>query len=933
MVNPGDKIKHYELIRLLGKGGMGEVYLARDTVLERNVAMKFLPDVLEDDPKMRERFLREAKSAAALDHPFICKIYETGSCEGKGYIVMEYVEGETLKDRMERERVPLKEAIRISLEVGEALENAHKAGIVHRDLKPANIMISHQGHTKVMDFGLAKHVLPGADARGMTRTMTQQTLTEHGAIAGTIAYMSPEQAKGAPLDGRSDIFSLGIILYEMITGANPFSKPTPVETLTSILRDAAPAAHVTPKSVNPIINPIVHKALSKNPAERYLKIGDFVADLEKAHREIGGGGRLFSRRALVIGGGALIVVLGIFAVNELIRRPAAAPEEPGGPTNVSVLIADAANTTGDPLFDGVLEQLLAFSLGGAERVSVYERKQALSLINKLDPSSEGRLTGEGALLLSRREGISAVVNASIGAAKGGYLIKAWAVDPVSGKTVAEAEQTIKDRKDVLKAPDFLAAKLRAGLGVISDASSEALIKETFTTTSLEAMKAYADAQELDAQGKEEAAITAYLRAIDHDPDFGRAYAGLAVTYYARGEMQLADKYFKEAMGRIEQMTDREKHRTRGAYYLSKNNFKRAIEEYSALVRDYPDDVAGLTNLALSYFLGYRMPEAYAEGLKACELEPDNMDNRYNQSWYALGAGNFEQAKLEARKTLEIEPDYPKVFVVLALAEIARGRSEEAVGHYAKGRELGTLGASLEVSGLADLGLYEGRLAEAVGILEKGIASDVENRSSYRAADKSLMLAQAYLALGKKAEAVLAADRAIELNDREEVLFAAGGVYCDAGEEDKARRAASELGKRVQDIHLAYAKLLGGYLSLSRKDTANALKLFDEAQGYVDTWLGRFALGRAYLEAGAFTEAHSEFEKCEKRRGEALSVFLNDLPSCRFLDSLDYFIGRALEGQGKRAAAREAYAKFLKIKAKADPGQAIVEDAKKRLGAD
>ena len=247
MVSPGDRIQHYEVVRLLGKGGMGEVYLARDTALERNVALKFLPDELEKDPRMRERFLREAKSAAALDHPFICKIYETGTYQGKGYIAMEYVEGETLKDRMERERVPLKEAIRITLEIGEALENAHKAGIVHRDLKPANIMLSSQGHTKVMDFGLAKHILPGTDASGVSRTMTQQSLTGQGAIAGTIAYMSPEQAKGSAIDGRSDIFSLGIILYEMITGGNPFSKPTPIETLTSILRDAAPATHVTPK--------------------------------------------------------------------------------------------------------------------------------------------------------------------------------------------------------------------------------------------------------------------------------------------------------------------------------------------------------------------------------------------------------------------------------------------------------------------------------------------------------------------------------------------------------------------------------------------------------------------------------------------------------------------------------------------------------------
>jgi tetratricopeptide (TPR) repeat protein/tRNA A-37 threonylcarbamoyl transferase component Bud32 len=931
MLSAGARIHHYDLVRLLGKGGMGEVYLARDTVLERNVALKFLPNELENDPRMKERFIREAKSAAALDHPFICKIYETGTYEGKGFIAMEYVEGETLKDRMERERILLKDAIRITLEIGEALENAHKAGIVHRDLKPANIMLSSQGHAKVMDFGLAKHVLPGTDASGISRTITQQSLTEHGAIAGTIAYMSPEQAKGVALDGRSDIFSLGIILYEMITGGNPFSKSSPIETLTSILRDPAPATHVTPKSVNPLLNPIVHKALAKNPEERYLKIGDFVSDLEKAYKEVSGGGSLFSRRALVVGGAVLLVALAAFVVDKLVRRPAA-PVEASGPKTVSVLIADVANTTGDPVFDGVLEQLLGISLGGAENVSLYERKQAIALISRLDPAAEGHLTEANALLLSRREGINAVIDASIGSAKGGYLVKARALEPVGGKTIAEAEQTIKAKTDVLRAADYLSARIRIGLGVISEDSSEALIKETFTTTSLEAMKAYADAQELDALGQEEEAIAAYLRAIDHDPNFGRAYAGLAVTYYARGEMQLADKYFKESMGRIDQMTDREKHRTRGAYYLSKSNFKRAIEEYTALVKDFPKDVAGHTNLALAYFLGYRMPEAFQEGLLACEVEPDNMDHRYNQSWYALASGDFERAKLEGRKTLEIEPSYPKALVVLALAEIALGRPDEAVKLYERGRTMGSLGSSLESSGLADICLYEGRLDDAVEILKTGIASDEGNKSTYRAADKSLMLAQAYLGQGKRAEAIRVADRAILLNDREEILFAAGAVYCDAGQEDKARKVAAELGKKVQDVHLAYAKLLGGYLSLERGDTANALKLFDEAQGLVDTWLGRFALGRAYLEAGAFEEALAEFEKCAKRRGEALSVFLNDLPTCRFLDSLDYYVGRALEGQGKSVAARDAYQRFMKIKEKANQQTLLIGDAKKRLGA-
>jgi serine/threonine protein kinase/tetratricopeptide (TPR) repeat protein len=928
LFTPGDKVQHYEIIRLLGEGGMGKVFLAKDTILDRKVALKFLPEEVEKDPHTRERFIYEAKAAAALDHPFICKVYETGESKGKAYIAMEYVEGQTLKSLLEKGPLPLRDALQTTLEAAEAIEYAHAHRIIHRDLKPANIMCTSQGHTKVMDFGLAKRVLPKGEAE-LSRTLTQASLTGQGTIAGTIAYMSPEQAKGDQVDGRSDIFSLGIVLYEMISGKHPFSKPSPIETLTSILRDQMPAPHIKPKSVNPVLNPILRKALAKNPDERYAKISDFVADLRRAQRETFGG-RPVSRLLPIIGAAVIIIVLAVFVILKFIKpRPTSGEAEA---KTVSVLIADVTNQTGDPMLDGVLEQLLGISLGGAENVSLFERKSAITLINRLDPKSEGRLSGEKARLLCRRENINAIINASITQERGAYSIKAQAVDPVSGQTLAEADQTIRNKTDILKAADFLSTKLRAGLGVIPPGSSEALIKETFTTTSIEAMKEYADGQRFAALGKKKEAVTAYLRAIDHDPNFGRAFGGLAATYYNMGQHQLAEKYYKEALDRIEQMTELEKHRTRGGYYLFKSNFKRAIEEYEALVKANPKDDAGHTNLAFAYFLGFRMPEAYEEGLKAVELDPEFLDYRYNQSWYALAAGNFERSREEARKTLTIDPKYEKAFIVLALVELAQGRLAEATKNYQLLEGLGPEGASFAAAGMADLAVYEGRIEEAIGGLKKSIAVDIENKSNYTGANKLFILAQAYLLQGKNAQATKAAEEALKLYSPEEWLFAAAQVYLDAGQEDKARNIAAELGKKVQDVHLAYAKLLGGYLSLKRGDTANALKLFDEAQGLVDTWLGRFALGQAYLEAKAFTEAAAEFEKCEKRKGEALSVFLNDFPTVRYLDSLDYYIGRALEGQGKKEAARASYQKFSDVKAKADQGQALFEDARKRLRA-
>jgi serine/threonine protein kinase/tetratricopeptide (TPR) repeat protein len=929
MAKPGDKIKHYEILDQLGKGGMGEVYLAQDTALDRKVAIKFLPEEMQKDGTARMRLLREAKAAASLDHPFICKIFETGEIDNKSYIVMEYVEGKDLRDKLDEGLLPLRDSLQMALEIAEALEEAHGKGIAHRDLKPANIMLTPQGHVKVMDFGLAKQILPKGE-EAITKTLTQASLTEQGAIVGTLAYMSPEQARGNEIDERSDIFSLGILLYEMASGNHPFSKPSAIETLSSILRDPTPAVSVTPKMVNPVLSPILRRALAKDSADRYQKVADFAVEIRKLLRETVEGPRLLFRKWQMIAGAALIVAMIITGAWFVSRRGPVSSQESGAET-ISVLVANFENQTGDTILDGVLEKAMDISLADASFIHIHNRQDALRLATELDPLAGETLNKELAQLVSRRAGVNVVVGGSIEQSDKGYTVNVWALDTVKSETVYEDSTTIGTKSEILKAADKFSAKLRSNLGDISADSVEALTKETFTTTSLEAMKAYALAQELDDQGKEEEALKEYLRAIDHDPNFGRAYSGAANILLNSGRYAEGEAYFEEALKRVDQMTEREKHRDLGLWALYKRDYKKAIDEYSALLKQYPGDYVIHANLAIAYFYARNMPKAVEEGRLDVKYNPQGVHAHNNLSWYALGAGDLETAEKESRKALELEPGFEKAYITLALTQLAKGELEQAPVTYRQLKDLGSYGVTLAAAGLADLAVYEGRLAEAVEILEEGIPFDLENKQGYDAAEKCIMLAHAYLLQEKKELASKAADRAVGIRDDAEIVFSTALVYLNSGQDDKARSLQAELFKKPQPEPRVYAKLIGGEMSRARGDIGNAVNLFHEAKDSIDTWIGHFYLGLAYLDAEDYSAAYSEFETCIKRGGEAVSVFLNDIPSYRYLAPVYYYIGRAQEGLGSGAAS-ESYDKFLKIKEKDDGSDPMVKDARRRLGS-
>ncbi len=929
VLNAGDKFRHYEIGGFLGKGGMGEVYLAQDTVLDRKAAIKFLPDEVQADKQARGHLLREAKAAAALDHPFICKIYEAGEVNDRAFFVMEYVEGTDLRDRMDKGAIPLRDALQTSLEIAEALDYAHSKGIIHRDLKPSNIMLTAQGHAKIMDFGLAKHFL--LDGKGdVTQSLSQASLSGQGALVGTLAYMSPEQARGEPLDGRSDLFALGIILYEMATGRYPFSRTTPLDTVTSILRDGTPPIHMRPRIVNPILSSILHKALAKEPAARYQDAGEMIKDIRKAQREIGGGPSFLPRAwQKAVAGAAVLAVMVAGAI--LLSRRSSNGLPADEPEAVKVLVSNFQNRTGNPVVDGVLEKALDISLADASFISIYHRQDAIKLAAQLDPGAGETLNEKLALLVSRRAGINVVVGGSIDRNDKGYMVSLWAMDTVKSKKIYEESVPIGTPREILRTADRLSTNLRSHLGDVSADSVQALTKETFTTTSLEAMQAFARGQELDDRGQSEEALKEYLRAIDHDPNFGRAYASMAVIYLNEGRLEEANKSFQEAMKRVDQMTDREKYRTRGIYYLMVRDWKKAIDEYSALLKGYPGDYVVHAMLAIAYFFARDMPKAVEEGRLDVKYNPQGVHAHNNLSWYALAVGDLKTAEDESRAALKIQPEYPRAYVTLALTQLAKDQPALTAETYRQLQELKAYGASLAATGLADLACYEGRVREAIKILEEGIAFDLKNGQTYDAASKGIMLAQAHLLEDQKPQAIDAAAQAVAASPEDDIRFSAALVYLRAGGEEKARALQTELNKKVQPEPRAYAKLIGGELSRARGDIGNAIKLFQEAKAEIDTWLGHVLLGCAYLQAEDHTAASSEFEICLKRSGEAASVFLDDLPSFRYLPPLHYYLGRAQEGFSKAAAAA-SYDRFLKMKTKDDGTDPMVAEARRRRAA-
>jgi len=925
----------YEILQLLGQGGMGAVYKARDTELERLVALKLIRPELASNPEILRRFKQELILAREVTHRNVIRIFDLGQARGIKFITMEFVEGRDLRTVIrDRGKLPPDETVTIIAQVCRALEAAHAAGVVHRDLKPQNIMLDAKDRVYVMDFGIA-HSL---ETPGMTQT---------GALMGTPEYMSPEQAKGMKVDARSDLFALGIIFYEMLTGVSPYKADTAIATLLKRTQERPqPPAELDP-TIPKAISDVVMKCLEIDRDHRYSTAREILEDLghemPTSIRTIpptmiqpGGASRALPgepskpKAALQpwmwIAAGSLalaIVGLSAFLLRGRIFRSQAGPHAP-----IKVLVADFSNHTGDPVFDGTLEPMFNVALEGASFINAYNRGSARKLAEKL-PNPTEKLDEQPARLVALSQGISTVITGEISRRGDNYEVSALALDAASGNVIAKSEATAASKDDVLGTVPKLVAPIRKALG---DATPEAAQLEraggAFTAASLEVVHQYGEAMEQQFSGKTEEALKSFGKAAELDPNFARAYSGMASSSIKLDRQADAAKYMDLAMQHVDHMTDRERYRVRGLYYATSGNWQKCTEEYSSLVQSYPGDNIGHNNLAVCLSEMRNLPRAVEEARQDVQTNP-NESAYTNLSVFTSYTGDFQNGESEARDLRQRYPSSEYGYLALAFAQMGEGQLTDAGDTYSQLAKLGEHGASTSAWGLADLAVYQGRFSDSVRILEQGAAADLASKNNDSAADKFTALAYTQLWMQRNAQATAAVDKALANSKEVKIRFLAAKVYAETGQQDKAQKLATGLAAEVQTEAQADAKMIEAALALKRKDTQQAIKALTDANTLLNTWLGHFELGRAYLEANAFAEADSEFDQCIKRRGEALSLFMDEVPTYGYLPPVYYYQGRVREGL-KSAGFAESYRTYLGIRGQAgeDP---LLPEIKKKLG--
>jgi eukaryotic-like serine/threonine-protein kinase len=918
----------YHIIHALGVGGMGAVYQAWDAELGVAVAIKVIrPDMMADPEiaaQVERRFKRELLLARQVTHKNVVRIHDLGEIDAIKYITMTYVDGADLASTLKREgRLPVRTVMRIARDVVAGLLAAHKAGVVHRDLKPANIAIDKDGDALIMDFGIARSssvsaqpaVASAAAFAGMPVAVAADA-TRFGSIVGTVEYMAPEQALGKEVDHRADIYALGLIVYDMLVGRQHRGRGA--ESALDELRERrehspAPAKSIVPE-IPDALDKLISRCLEPDPDKRYLTTEELAADLSRLDDD----GvpiplpRRFTTRMVALA--AVLVAALVGGTWWLTRTPP--PEKPHDP--VSVVIADFQNATRDATFDETLAQTARRALEGASFISAYDRTN----IRSIGVRPPAKLDGAAARDVALKQGFGVVLAGSIESKGAGYQISVNASQTVTGKAITASSEYAARKDQVLPAATKLMAKVRKALGDKTSESAQLFAMRSLTASSPEVVKYYVAAVEAQAQAKMEDARENYLKAVQLDPKFGLGYQGLAVVSWNLQRPQEANTYIQAALSNLDSMSDRERYATRGYYDKLIGDNAQCVEEYGELLKRYPSDAIAHNGRAACFYNLRDMPSAVKELTEAVRMLPNHAGLKTNLALLTVVAGEFEKAEQEAKAL----PQNPFTLQVAAYSEIGRGLLPQAVQTYQKIAATGPAGESAAALGLGDLAIYEGRFSEAIDILDRGATADMTAKNANKAAIKLTAAAYAHLLRGRKPQVIATADRALAVGTSLAVRFLAAHLLADAGALDKAQTQAASLSAELPAQPRAYGKILDGVIALNSGRPGDAVRILNEANGMLDTWFGRFELGRAYLAARALPQADAEFDRCIARRGEALTL-MDEGPTYGYLPMVYYYQGRVREALNTNSFA-DAYRHYLDIRG-ASTEDPLVPDVRRR----